>query len=66
MNHPQIEVIMGNHDEMMLYSLKYKDEKQIERWGRNGNEPTVKGFSERSLEKQEEILSFMEGLPYFK
>lgn len=66
MAHPQIEVIMGNHDEMMLYSLKYKDEKQIERWGRNGNEPTVKGFLERSVEQQEKILSFIEGLPYFK
>lgn len=66
MHHPQIETIMGNHDEMMLYALKYKDEKQIERWGRNGNEPTVKGFLERSLEQQERILSFIEGLPYYK
>ena len=23
MNHPQIEVIIGNHDEMMLHSLNY-------------------------------------------
>lgn len=66
MDHPQIEVIMGNHDEMMLYSLRYKDEKQIERWARNGNEPTIKGFLERSLVEQEKILSFIEGLPYFK
>lgn len=66
MNHPQIEVIMGNHDEMMLYALKYKDEKQIERWGRNGCEPTIEGFSKRTLEEQEKILSYIEGLPYFK
>lgn len=66
MNHPQIEVIMGNHDEMMLYALKYKDEKQIERWGRNGCEPTIEGFHKRTPEEQERILSYIEGLPYFK
>lgn len=66
MNHPQIEVIMGNHDEMMLYSLKYEDEVQIERWGRNGCEPTREGFEKRTLEEQEKILSFIENLPYFK
>lgn len=66
MNHPQIEVIMGNHDEMMLYALKYKDEKQIERWGRNGCEPTIEGFNKRTLEEQEKILSYIENLPYFK
>ncbi len=66
MTHPQIEVIMGNHDEMMLHSLKYKNEKQIERWSRNGCEPTIEGFSKRTLEEQEKILSYIEGLPYFK
>lgn len=66
MNHPQIEVIMGNHDEMMLYSLRYKDEVQIERWGRNGCEPTIEGFSKRTAEEQEKILDFIENLPYFK
>lgn len=66
MNHPQIEVIIGNHDEMMLHSLKYKDDIQIERWGRNGCEPTIEGFSKRNIEEQEKILSYIEGLPYFK
>lgn len=66
MNHPQIEVIMGNHDEMMLHALRYKDEKQIERWGRNGCEPTIEGFNKRTLKEQEKILSYVEGLPYFK
>ena len=66
MNYPQIEVIMGNHDEMMLYTLKYKDEKQTERWSRNGCEPTIKGFDKRTLEEQEKILSYIENLPYFK
>ncbi len=30
MDHPQIEAIMGNHDEMMLYSLRYKDGQEME------------------------------------
>lgn len=66
MDHPNIEVIMGNHDEMMLHSLKYKDDKQIERWGRNGCEPTKKGFEKRSKEQQEKILSYIEQFPYYK
>lgn len=66
MDHPQIEVIMGNHDEMMLYSLKYKDEVQMERWSRNRCEPTVLGFNKRTKEEQDRILSYIEGLPYYK
>lgn len=66
MNNPNIQVIMGNHDEMMLYSLKYKDEVQIERWGRNGCKPTVKGFNKRNKKDQEIILSYIESLPYYK
>lgn len=66
MDHPQIEVIMGNHDEMMLYSLKYKDEVQTERWGRNGCEPTIEGFNKRSLEQQNRILNYLESLTYYK
>lgn len=66
MNHPQVEVIMGNHDEMMLHSISYKDEKQIERWTRNGNEPTLRGFYLRDEEQREKLLSYIDGLPYFK
>lgn len=66
MNHPNIEVLMGNHDEMMLHSLKYKDEVQIERWGRNKCEPTIEGFNRRSKEEQEKILNYIESLPYYK
>ncbi len=66
MNHPQIEVIMGNHDEMFLYSLKYEDEVQIERWGRNGCSPTIDGFFNRTIEEQDEILEYIDQLPYYK
>lgn len=66
MDHPNIEVIMGNHDEMMLHSLKYKDEVQIERWGRNGCQPTIRGFEKRDKKSQEKILSYIESLPYYK
>ena len=66
MDHPNIEVIMGNHDEMMLHSLKYKDEAQIERWGRNGCQPTIRGFEKRDKKSQEKILSYIENLPYYK
>lgn len=66
MKQPNIEVIMGNHDEMMLHSLKYKDEVQIERWNRNGNQTTLDGFNLRSLKEQKKILEYIEGLPYFK
>lgn len=65
-DHPQIEVIIGNHDEMMLYTLKHKDEIQAERWGRNRNEPTLEGFDKLSKDKQDEILNYLDGLPYYK
>lgn len=66
MNHPQIEVIMGNHDEMMLHSLKYEDEIQMERWNRNSNQSTLEGFNKRTQSEQRNILEFIENLPYFK
>lgn len=66
MDHPNIEVIIGNHDEMMLHSIKYEDEVQIERWGRNGSGPTIDGFFKKDLDEQEKILSYIDGLPYFK
>lgn len=66
MDHPNIEVLMGNHDEMMLYSLKYKDEVQIERWSRNGCHPTIEGFNKRNEEEKEKILNYIESLPYYK
>lgn len=66
MDRPNIEVIMGNHDEMMLYSLKYKDEVQIERWSRNGCAPTENGFHKRTSEAQDKILNYIENLPYYK
>ena len=66
MNHPNIEVIMGNHDEMMLYSTRYKDEIVQERWTRNGCQPTIEGFQKRTEEEQNIILDYIESLPYFK
>lgn len=65
-SHPQIEVLMGNHDEMMLHTLKYGDEVQAERWSRNSNEPTLEGFNKLSKDEQDEILDYLEELPYFK
>ena len=66
MSHPLIDVIMGNHDEMMLYALKYNDEVQFERWTRNGYEPTLEGFKKRTIKEQNNILSYLDKLPYFK
>lgn len=65
-DHPQIQVIMGNHDEMMLHTLKYKDEVQAERWSRNRNEPTLEGFNKLSKDEQDKILDYLEELPYYK
>lgn len=65
-DHPKIRVIMGNHDEMMLHTLKYKDEVQAERWSRNRNEPSLEGFNKLSKNEQDEILNYLKELPYYE
>ncbi|WBW99128.1 metallophosphoesterase family protein [Oceanirhabdus sp. W0125-5] len=66
MDKKNIEAIMGNHDRMMLYSLKNMDETEIRRWNRNGNETTLQGFNKLSKKEQGKILSFLESLEYYK
>jgi len=66
MNHPQIQVLRGNHDEMMVQYLKYKNEVEKERWFRNSCESTLEVFEKRSKEEQEAILDYLDSLPYYK
>jgi len=58
--------IMGNHDEMMLKSLRDNDEKEITRWRRNGYETTLNGFNKLCEDEKKEILSYLDSLEYFK
>ncbi|WP_454054584.1 metallophosphoesterase family protein [Clostridium sp. Marseille-Q7071] len=58
--------IMGNHDEMMLKSLRDNDEKEIIRWRRNGYETTLNGFNKLCEDEKKEILSYLDSLEYFK
>lgn len=66
MKRRNIEVIMGNHDRMMIKALRYKDDKELKRWSRNGYETTLEGLNNLSENKRNEILDFIDGLEYFK
>lgn len=61
-------LLMGNHELMMLEYYETKanllpDLMVIQRWYRNGCEPTIKEFDKLSKEKQKELLTYLRSLP---
>lgn len=66
MGKKNLKAIMGNHDRMMLNSLKNMDEDELRRWNRNGNNTTLEGFNNLSENEQHKVLKFLDSLEYFK
>ncbi|MCM1988628.1 metallophosphoesterase family protein [Oceanirhabdus seepicola] len=66
MDKKNIKAIMGNHDRMMLFALKNKNEDELRRWNRNGNNTTIEGFNKLSEKEQNELLNFLDSLEYYK
>lgn len=74
MNHKNIEMILGNHEFMMLdyfkekeYGISSKSFKYAkDLWLRNGGEITLEKLGECSEEKINEYIEFIKNLPYFK
>lgn len=61
---PNIIMLLGNHEHMMLrYFSPDATEREIRHWNRNGNEPSVSGFFRLTPEQQKETLDFISKLP---
>lgn len=73
MQHPQITLLMGNHEFMMLEVLHKEIDHlppaydsnmvNIERWNRNGNQPTLIAYQNLSLDEQVDIIHYLKSLP---
>ena len=59
-----VTMLLGNHEKMMLDTLRSPDDDRLTRlWWNNGAAPTKKAFDELDKEKQEAILDFLSELP---
>lgn len=61
---PNIHMLMGNHEYMMI---QYLDPNatvvEILRWGNNGNEPTLLAFDLLEKQEKDEVLQYIQNLP---
>ena len=59
-----MKLLLGNHAFMWLrYFMPDAPEKYIQHWNRNGNAPTLEGFSKLSDREKQETLAFLRALP---
>ncbi len=57
-------MLLGNHEYMMLqYMSPHATEKDIRRWNRNGNTPTLESFLRLDAGEQRKLLSDLQTLP---
>lgn len=61
---PNMVMLLGNHEHMMLqYLAPDADPVVIRRWDKNGNGPTLKAFRNLTEGEQTRILAYLESLP---
>lgn len=61
---PNMVMLLGNHEYMMLDYLKPDhDTIAIRRWNRNGNRPTLDAYLKLKAREQQEILDYLKSLP---
>ncbi len=64
MHTPNIFMVLGNHEYMMLqYMSPDATDVEIRRWDRNGNAPTLEEFGRMDKYSQEKMLDFLQVLP---
>lgn len=74
METPNIHMLMGNHEHMMLaffdqtteYVNPYDESYMRQLWFQNGGEETIYDFRNEPEEMQQKILEFIRSLPYDK
>lgn len=68
LDHPQMQLILGNHEKMMIDVLsgeKYQLASAIKRWNRNGNQPTLDSFCLLSQDEQVHLINQIKHLPLY-
>ena len=64
MEMPNAVMLLGNHEYMMLqYMSPSATEKDIRRWNRNGNAPTLAAYLRLDDHQQQKLLCFLKTLP---
>ena len=66
MSMPNIKMLLGNHELMMLEFYKYRRFEYLEQWFRNGGEVTYEQFKKLPKYERYRILTFFENLPVEK
>lgn len=65
MDQPNMQLLLGNHEELMLRALK--DEwGWFEGWVQNGGAPTYAAFKALDLHEQKKVLDFLEERPLYE
>ena len=64
MEMPNVIMLLGNHEYMMLqYLSPSATGTEIRRWNRNGNAPTLVAYLKQKANVQQRIISYLRGLP---
>ena len=64
MEMPNVIMLLGNHEYMMLqYLSPSATGTEIRRWNRNGNAPTLAAYLKQKAKVQQRIISYLRGLP---
>ncbi len=64
MEMPNVELLLGNHEHMMLeYLSPGADTTAVRRWNRNGNVPTLAAYLKLKAKDQLKILSYLHKRP---
>lgn len=63
MKQPNMKMLLGNHEEMLLQSLVNDDKGYYNCWMSNGGERTLKHFNGLCATQQREILDYLQRLP---
>ena len=64
MDMPNVIVLLGNHEYMMLQYLNPSATgTEIRRWNKNGNAPTLAAYLKQKAKVQQRIISYLRGLP---
>jgi serine/threonine protein phosphatase 1 len=66
MSQNNIELLIGNHCDMMIKSLVKKDSGYYNCWMNNGGNSTLKQFDELCLNNQNEILTYLQNRPLYE